>query len=725
MEDDVANEEQTASTNGMHTGLTGSMFSDMTGNNPRSGDAVMNDDINFTDEDWVTDTFMVSGDAMDDEYNFLRFNSTVDVKFADTTMGGSVSLNCTPQYTRYADVRTTGLYSTRPKVKVGLMSSDNGMGRYYSEAIDDNSTNVYFEFGVPAFNNILSYLLGAVDYRTAVIANSARSPFFYEAGWVFGTGALIIAFPIIAPILLLAKFATKIAATLMSGSGRFDQYYLKRTMFMYWSTVNTLVTMMANELGLIAPVFANTDVNKIGAPQKLDAGDLAAIHELMPSLITKNGAINVHAMVAKSQKMFNKMQAKKIETLDALANGPMSREDFDKFVQTTSAMDHLDKVDEEYVNDLWDELSPKIKADKRFAKEKKSSKTTFSKLIEELKNGGEDLRDSLSLNDDGTISRKVRKEDEPGVVKKAYDTAKTVFNEGARYAVFRVEHLQSSTESFSNSVEEMAATNAVNSMGQTWRNMKFNFGLDGIPGVSSVVNALTDFSMGAASGITMGVSDVVGSILSGANVEVQKKWTKSSVSFPTQSFKMSLVSPSAHPVAQLRNIYIPLAGIMAGMLPLSTGPRSSTSPYLCSMFVRGRQQINLGMITSLTITRGTSNLPFNKSRRPLAIDVTFSVTDFSELVSAPTPTGLLNMSNVMYDDEAGLSRYIQALCGRDLYSSTHAMGKARIKMSKFFQSADAMLTPEYFGARIGDTVDVGGVFSLFGGSKAASTGDLF
>jgi len=723
MDEDI--EEQVIDTTGMHKGLTGGMFSELLGNGPREGETVVNDDISFTDEDWVSDTFMVPSNSMDDDYNFLRFNSTVDVKFSDTTMGGSISINCSPQYTRYADVRSTGLYNARPKVKVGLMSTDNGLGRYYSEAIDDNSTNVFFEFGVPAFNNILSYLMGAVDYRTAVIANSARSPFFYEAGWLFGAGALIIAFPIITPILLVAKFATKLAATLISSNGRFDQYYLKRTMFMYWSSVNSIVTMMANELGLIAPIFDSTDTSKIGAPQKLDAGDLAAINEIMPGLITKNGAVNVHAMVAKSQKMFNKMQAKKIETLDALANGPMSKEDFEKFIQITSALDHLDKVDQEDVNDLWDELTPKIKADKQFAKEKKGEKTSFSKLIEKLKDDGGDLRESLSLNKDGTMDRKTRKEDEPGFVKKAYETAKTVFNEGARYSVFRVEHLRSSTESFSNSVEEMAATNTVNSMGQTWRNMKFNFGIDGIPGVGSAVNAITDFAIGGASGITMRVSDVIGSILSGANVEVQKKWTKSSVSFPTQSFKMSLISPSAHPVAQLRNIYIPLAAIMAGMLPLSTGPRSSTSPYLCSMFIRGRQQINLGMITSLTITRGTSNLPFNKSKRPLAIDVTFSVTDFSELISAPTPTGLLNMSSVMYDDESGLSRYIQALCGRDLYSSTHAMGKARIKMSKFYQSADAMLTPEYFGARIGDTADVGGVFSLFGGSKAMTGSDLF
>ena len=143
------------------------------------------------------------------------------------------------------------------------------------------------------------------------------------------------------------------------------------------------------------------------------------------------------------------------------------------------------------------------------------------------------------------------------------------------------------------------------------------------------------------------------------------------------------------------------------------------------MFIRGRQQINLGMITSLSITRGVSNLPFNKQRRPLAIDVTFSVTDFSELVSAPTPNGLLSLSSVAYDDEAGLSRYIQALCGRDLYSSTHVLGKAMIKFSRLYQSANLLVTPESMGARVGDSVTTSGIFSIFGGNRPMTPSEMY
>ena len=68
--------------------------------------------------------------------------------------------------------------------------------------------------------------------------------------------------------------------------------------------------------------------------------------------------------------------------------------------------------------------------------------------------------------------------------------------------------------------------------------------------------------------------------------------------------------------------------LLAGILPLSTGKASYTSPFLCQLYDRGRLQIRLGMIESLSITRGTTNLAFDKHGQALGIDVTFSVVEF-------------------------------------------------------------------------------------------------
>ena len=657
--------------------------------------------IKVTDGDWLSDSFMVKSSLLDAPYKFKRFATIVENKFTDTSLGGSISLNVMPQFTRYADIRVKGLLETRNSVRVDDASGNYGMGRYYGEAIDDNSTNVYFEFGLPKFNNILFYLMSAVDYKTSVIANTGRSPFFYDAGYVFGIGALVIAFPIIAPIALIVKATATLASAMFAGNGRFDQYYLNPTMFLYWSSVNSIATMMATELGLLTnlPANKNFEKDKLGVNLKVDQEELDNIKRLMPGLITEHNMINVHATVAKAQKRYIQYLTEKHKKLKELASGAMSDTD-------TSLVLNVPEVE---VNNLWEELKDPMQKDPSYFSKKKAevSKTTQNNTAEalaEAKKKGEELKKQFEPDKEGRVKRSLRPEDSKSWLNRFWETSKAVASEGAKYAVFRVDFLGSASESFSNSVTNVEIGDTINSMGEKWRSMKFNLGAGGIPGVSDVVGAVTDFAVGALDGVTLGLSNVVGSFLSGANVDVPKRWSSSSASFPTLSFKMTLISPTAHPVAQMRAIYIPLAAILAGTLPLSTGPRSSTSPYLCSMFVRGYQRISMGMITSLSITRGTSNLPFNKQRRPLAVEVTFTVTDFSDSISAPVSSSLLDLGSAVYDDDSGLSKYISSLCSRDLYTTIHIKDRASIRWSRLWQGVDELTSPEYWGNKVGDFI---------------------
>jgi hypothetical protein len=79
--------------------------------------------------------------------------------------------------------------------------------------------------------------------------------------------------------------------------------------------------------------------------------------------------------------------------------------------------------------------------------------------------------------------------------------------------------------------------------------------------------------------------------------------------------------------------------LLAGGLPLSTGPASYTSPFLCELYAQGRNQIRLGIIDSLSITRGTGNCGFTKNNEPLGIDISFSVLDLSSIMHMPIAPG--------------------------------------------------------------------------------------
>jgi len=691
---------------------------------PRDSDLKHEDTVPVLDSDWVSNSFMVKTMDIEEKYQMDRFRSPVDEKFTDTTLGGNFSINVSPQFTRYADVRSGGILSGRKEVSVASIETSPGklgMGRFYGEVHDDNSTNAYLEFGIFKFNNTLFYLLSSVDFQQAVIANSGRSSYAFTAGKAFGTLALFLAFPIITVSVLLVKTALNFATNMLASPGRFDHFYLKPVMFRYWATVNTLVSMMSTELGILSPLWDNDKkkADKIGAPLKLEQEDLDSIREMMPGLITTHNAINVHAMVARGQIMYNKNRENRLKALDKMSKLNLSKPEEYELYRTG-----VEKIQPVVPNDLWETLKEPINADKMFKDD------GFIKDLQKIKDDlvgktKDTLENALAQNKEGQVPKDVRPEDSESWLTNSMTTAKSVYNEGARYAVFRVEHFGSISETFSNSTTTVGLDDKINSMGKTYRDLKFNIGGGEVPGVSTLVKGIFEFGMGAVDGLTMGVSNVVAGFLAGATIETDKRWDGSTASLPNTTYKIPLRSPSAHPIAQLQNLYIPLASILAGVLPLSTGHKSYTSPFGCSMFIRGKQTINRGMITNVTVTRGVSSLPYNKQRRPLAIDVTFTVTDFSEIVSAPTASDLLDSGSTMFDDESGINRYIQSLCGRDLFSTTHIFDKGKIKFARWAQAHELVWTSEYWGSKIGDTAVSTGIVNWFSDSNKVNYSELY
>jgi len=453
------------------------------------------------------------------------------------------------------------------------------------------------------------------------------------------------------------------------------------------------------------------DSKRVGAPLSITSTDLAAIKKIMPGIITSQNGINIHAMITRGQKRINQHRANRLSLLSAIENKTLTEADGEKYLYTVKDLQVDDVTADSDDNNLWTRLSKNLKKDKTYDSGTKP-KDLKDLLTDAAAATAESISKAFATDDDGTYNRELREEDSKSWLDNYTETMQSVFNEGARYAVFRVDHVGSTTTSFSNTTTTVGLDEKVNNMGKTFRDMKFNLGGGEIPILSDIMRSVTDVVVGATDGLTLGFTNVVAGFIAGSTLEVNKRWDGSTASLPNHTFKMPLRSPSAHPVAQLQNLYIPLSAVLATVLPKSTGPKSYTSPFLCNAFVRGLERIDKGMVTSVTITAGSSNLPYNKARRPLAFDVTFTVTDFASVISAPTPTDLLSSGSVLYDDEGGLSRYIQTLCGRDLFSTTHVFDKAKIKFSRFLQDHDLMYTSEFLGAKTGDMASSGGMFSV-------------
>ena len=133
-------------------------------------------------------------------------------------------------------------------------------------------------------------------------------------------------------------------------------------------------------------------------------------------------------------------------------------------------------------------------------------------------------------------------------------------------------------------------------------------------------------------------------------------------------------------------------------------------------FVKGQVNIGLGVMDSLTLTRGVSSLGYNKRSKPLAVDVTFSVVDFSNLVTAPVNPGIFGGVNAALDDSSPLNRYIQLLASRDFYTTKYTAPKLRLNYMKTKQAIDMITNPSAIGSAMGDMLGgspIGGLLKGF------------
>jgi len=300
--------------------------------------------------------------------------------------------------------------------------------------------------------------------------------------------------------------------------------------------------------------------------------------------------------------------------------------------------------------------------------------------------------------------------------------------DGGLFLGLRVNATKGVSDSFSNSTAPIDTGEFARSVTGKVRN--FNFDLSGgniLPGMSEVINATKNIALGALDGVTFGLSSVIASVLEGAYIDMPERWDESKCSLGTVSFSMRLTAPYGNPISQLQNIYIPLACLLAGTLPLGTGRSSHGSPYLCNLFSKGVLDIELGVITELSISRATSNLPYSQWMKPLAIDVDFTVTDLSNIVTVPVNRGVFQA--LLQDGFSGLvgqmatesklDDYIGVLCSRDFSNARFEMPKLRRRLRKgLLRATQTFANPNSWAFALGEYTNF--IAAMFGAGDGST-----
>ena len=585
------------------------------------------------DRDWIRQSFLIDTSGKDNGLEKVdrqnRIFSSVAMKYTDTSPGGNFAINPPPQFTSSADLKPV-LANGRPSRAL----NSNGMGRYYSESIDDQSQIVTMRFGVPQYNSLTTFFSSFYNTQAGTLARTGRaSSFFFTIGKAAGFVVSIFS------VRLLAVSLIGNGLKLFMGKKPTRFYYMKPTMQLYWNAAQTILNHIAVNKGIVPRLLGKDSNYDPGDKYEFSEDAKKKLRDSFPDgIFTTDGSINMYAISTKAQRLAQQHQKKMNEMADQ-DNVNLAKSLQEVYTQQLAP----GKADyAEYLKKWTDSAQMRPT----------STPSDPAALNAALQPATGELPPAGTPPEEGGVAQE---EPSNGSTEMIEPTAanyagvdeaiKASLNDGADFIAFRVNATGPVTESFSSQVVDSEIMSKINGISSAARAKNFNFANGNLVGgalgsmIGSVTEAVKDFMGGVAAGVGMsGIATMNG----GAFVDIPKHWQSSIASMPHTTYTFDLVSPYGNPISQLFNLYMPLALILAAALPLSTGTQSYTSPFLCELYDRGRCQIRLGMIDSLSITRGTGNTGWNNDGNALAIQVSFSVVDMSSVMHMPISEGFTN-----------------------------------------------------------------------------------
>lgn len=645
------------------------------------------------DSQWVRHAFFVAAAQTKDaprSRNELRDRrgssfSPAELKYTDTTLGGNFMMNPKPQFTCWAD----------PK-EHGLAQESKGMGEFYAEAIDDNARTIHLQFGIPEYNSMTSFFTSFYDRSHGKLVNTGEaSSITFMAG--YATGWLLTA-----PIQLVVGISNTIGSitnrlfSMTSNKPYSKFYYLKPTMPQYWSAVSSLVNRLGVNMGLVAApsgeglegkTVEQAKKDKAKYDRNLSPTDIANLQRHLPDIYrdTTAAGIDIFAVSVRAQRLAN-AHHKSMKKLAESHGG--SLEDYTNAIRQALRSRQMQTPSFRYYTNLPTYLD-------NYYKEGPIGQGVGADSVNPALEPGAENADLKAPTDDHAAAwdySNQRLETANAFIESEPDYLSANLNDGGAFVSFAVDYDKEISESFSNSTKTSDIESKANAASSGGRSMHFNL-MGGNIGDGAIMNSIEGF-VGGVRNVIGGLASSVG--LSGlaalggaAYLDMPDFWDQASADLPTANYKIRLASPYGNKLAIYQNIYIPLCMLMAGALPRSTGRSSYSSPFICNLHDTGRNIIRLGVIESLQITRGTSNIGWSVDGLPTAIDVSFTIKNLEKVMHMPV-TELAGLDDVftlsMFDEDTALTDYLAAISGLGLYDRYYFLN--RLDMAWRYQMAD-------------------------------------
>lgn len=671
------------------------------------------------DKDWIRQCFLVPASKLEPVDLQNRTFTTASLKFTDTTLGGNIAINPPPQFTEYADLPPATL-SRRP--------GGNTMGRYYSEAIDDNAQIINIRFGVPEFNSTTTFFANFYNTNAGKLARTGRSnTAFYLLGRAAGAVVGLMSWKLLAVHLIGMGYRF----FLNKPSSRF--YYLKPTMPLYWNAVQTIVNHIAVNKGIVPRLgtkTTNEGEKNLGDNYQFDDAARKQMHALMPDIFDEGGQINVYAVANRAQRLARRQEAYIQQTVAEATSG-INKAVQQAYTQSLSdkAPNYLKYLESWYKSGPGVEKVPQSPAAPTdttapAADKAKTDTTTTNGQTSGDSSASAPPTPPSTASTDGTVETAPdfndRGDGEPGFL----EFLKSEWDDGAAFISLRVNSTGAVGESFSNTTTPSEIQNKMNSMSSSSRNVDFAAGgIGNVPIVGQALGAIKDFASGVLDSMQLSGLAVLGGA---AFVDIPEHWESSVAQAPRMSYTMNLQTPYGNPISQMINLWIPYAMILAGALPLATGKQSYTSPFICEIYDKGRAQSRLAILDSLSVTRGTGNTGFNNNGEALGMEVSFTFKDLSNVISMPVSegfdlgaavvdsvagfvaagvvgavgAGFLGMG--IFDDENAFTDYM-AVCGSmGLVDQIYGWRKFKMNLTKIYTNFSTFNSAAHYASFAGD-----------------------
>lgn len=731
-------------------------------------DPLMQDNRTDKGEDkWVRNAFLVAHRDLEDIDRANTAYTTAHRKYTDTSPGGNYCINPRPMFTPYADPPDPGMLKSRQDVSLSDIRN-TGMGQYYSESQDDNSQIIHMRFGVTAYTGLTTFFTGFFSYGAAKMAKTGRSGgFFNLVGKAMGMVLLIVAWPLLA--LTALGYAARFFLGKPSSRYAYLKPTMHMYWGAVQSMLNAIVVnrglypnIRAGAIGGAAVVAgglatgnvatAAAGIGILGATATDDepgmisgarsagqgqSGNLSdndqlmqsAYHvddssmkrfaSLMPDVFSSDGHIDVYAIAGRSMRIRNLMEREMAATFESSNDndffGYAKRLEQTKRITPYSPgfKDRYNKnVREMYGADTG--MSAKIQTEQR----RKPSFTEYIKKVNESPwfSKGTDAK-SLS---DSTIKTTTYNTDEEfaapqikvdpeigGKIDGFVNALQAEYNDGTAFASFRVDYTGAQGDSFSSQANESEIGQKINSISSSAREMEINLAGGNIGGAVGEAMSTIGSAVGELIGGAMDMLNISGllALKGDAFVDIPKHWVSSTGSLPRAQYTMTLISPYGNIISQITNIYLPLCMILAGGLPLATGRQSYTAPFMLELYDRGRTQVRYGMIDQISISRGTSNLGFNREGVALAYEVSFSVVDLSSVIAMPINNVFslsgLNPFNV-FDDDTLYTDYINVLGALSMSQQVYKFNKIKLNAARQIADMKTLGSPHAWASFVHD-----------------------